>query len=94
MTVIRETDWMDGAKFPEFNNILLLAQLHPGRCVMCGREQPDDMKWPYFGFDLESKSDGHEQSIEFCVCPTCEPLMDDVMEKLGALPPPPTGDPT
>lgn len=86
MTVLKETDWLDGDDFPTLEGVWQAIKASGGvRCIYCGAEQPNDMKWPCFAIELERKDDGQSSGdIEFRACPKHEGLMDSLMDKLGA----------
>lgn len=88
MAVIREGEWMDGDKVPGINELLAIVMLDIAldqhRCVFCRAEQPHDVRWPAYAFELRSKHDGTQPGdVEFRSCPACEPQLDRLLFEMG-----------
>lgn len=65
-----------------FLRILDRAQeVGPEICVACGVEQPDDVLWPNFIVDGEDEI-GEPLVVRIGCCPSCEPLVDRVVDEL------------
>lgn len=86
MTVIREADdFHEFDEAPILADVLASALSHPGRCALCGAAAPSDVLWPSFALELEHKDSLKSTGdIEFCICPTCEPRMDAILDAIIA----------
>lgn len=66
--------------FDEPSAYLLVRALDPafaGRCVVCGAEQPNDVRWPSYALEVEKRSTGETSSdIEYRACPKHERTVD------------------
>lgn len=85
--VIRDSGWHDGADFPNLQELLARAMSSDGCCCVCGAEQPDDVRWPAYAFELDAKDGSGRAEIEFRTCPRHEATLDAVFDSLGEVTP-------
>ena len=80
--VIRDSGWHDGDDFPNLQQLLTAAITSDGRCCVCGAEQPDDLRWPAFVFELDAKDGSGSTEFQFRTCPRHEATLDAVFDQL------------
>lgn len=84
----RQTAWLNGDAFPDLGAFMRAARRGDAgrRCVICGAEQPDDLKWPAYALEMVSNGGGPVVECEYRACPPCEPRLDTLLDRLGAAP--------
>lgn len=86
MTIVRQTEFLDGADWPELASMVHAIKTSAGRCVICKREQPCDVRWPAYQLELEPKDGSESREWDYRCCPDCHPQFDRLMDMLGASP--------